>query len=250
LEDKVSTTLNQIAKAGQLSDKKFLIESRNFHKIRNIKKSDVEKVLGVILTQNIMHSGIKGKVDPATKQDILNMIQTKFKSLSIPEINKAFEIDRYSSKPEEHFNLFNAKYVAQILHKYIEWRRTNTHEKKLNIEPKKDKVFTPDEIRENRKALIKNIYNEIKSNGFCHEAWLIYDDVNAPKKNDLEYKKLLYQKELKANEVKRKLENPFQKFKSSQEGYVKNRSKAIIVCDYLKDFAHDYELFKTKITSI
>lgn len=247
-EDKLSMISSQISKVGSLSDEKFIIESRNCHKIKNIDENTLFSALAMILTKAMNLSGFKNKLDDIHKQDISRMLLTKFKNISLEEIDKAFQIDRYSENPIEHFQLFNATYVAKVLNNYIEWRRTTTKEKKLLIEPKKEFKPSPEQIKSNRKALIKNIYEEIKLKDFTHDAWLIYDDVDAPKKDDVDYKNLLFEKELKANRDQQRLKNPFQKFKQSQ-GYVKNRCKAIIVCNYLKNYTHDYEIFKQKITS-
>lgn len=203
----------------------------------------------MILTKARNLIGFKEKLPDANKQDISRMLLSKFKNISLEEIDKAFQLDRYSENPIEHFQLFNSVYVAKVLHNYLDWRRNTIHEKKLLSEPKKEFRPTTKQIQKNREELIKNIFEEIKISGFSHDAWLLYNDVDAPKKKDLEYKKLLLEKELKANKAKQQSENPFKKIKEFQKGYVYNRCKAIIICNYIRNYMHDFVVFRQQINN-
>ena len=245
-EDKHYQISKQIAKAGQMSDVKFILENRNQKKIFELEVKFVERALAEILTKNIVLSGVKGEVDNITKYDVMNMIKTKFKTLTPIEVNKAFELDRYSGSPIEHYNLFDSKYVSQILKAYKLWKKNKIVEKNLNnIEPVK-KQLTPAQKESYFNENLKLIYKELKENNFCHDLWIYYDKFDFEKKHDRPYKKLLLEKQLKKNMELRQLENPFVKVKRPETGYVYNKCKAILLSNHLIKYTHSFEMFKNQ----
>lgn len=82
-------------------------------------------VLGIMLTKIANLTGLKNKIENINKQDIVKLILTVYKHLSLDEIYYAFEMERYSlyESKTSHFQLFNAEYVAKILKKYTTWKR-------------------------------------------------------------------------------------------------------------------------------
>ena len=104
----------------------FVKDSKNQIQIKSVEnKIYLGEQLSVLITQIYNLSGIKGELNQIQAQDVLKMILTQFKELSLNEIYKAFELERYGSytKQTDHFQLFNAQYVSSILKKYKNWKR-------------------------------------------------------------------------------------------------------------------------------
>ena len=97
---------NEIDVVLKSNNKVFLQESYNFNKLHQI-KTDANFVflVGGWVTQTSMLMQIKNPVDGFIKQDIVNMLTTVFSNLSIEELIKAFELERFSVYKEktEHF---------------------------------------------------------------------------------------------------------------------------------------------------
>ena len=103
-------------------------------KIKEISKEPrFNDLLGAMFTKISVLAGIKGEIDQFTKQDISKMILSTFKELSLEELHKAFELERYGVYDDktDHFQLFDANYISQILKKYKKWKAKERLE--LNI---------------------------------------------------------------------------------------------------------------------
>lgn len=121
-----------------------------------------------MLTKITVLAGIKNKIDDLNKQDISKMILRRFKTLSLTEIYFAFEKERYSEydKKTDHFQLFNADYVSQVLNKYKNWKRETkiTH----NISAPKLMESNPISEKESDSIVEKGVqrmYDDFKKNG-------------------------------------------------------------------------------------
>ncbi|AVR46772.1 hypothetical protein C7S20_16720 [Christiangramia fulva] len=109
----------------------FAKKTHEYTKIKdfNLKDQNDKKYfqhgLSVIFTKASNMVGIKDPISPNNKQDILELILSRFGGLSLEEIDYAFKIDRYGThgEPTPHFQLFNAQYVSTILIKYKVWLR-------------------------------------------------------------------------------------------------------------------------------
>ena len=151
-------------KKNNLNNIDFVKDSKNQIQIKSIEnKIYLGEQLSLLITQIYNLSGIKGELNQIQAQDVLKMILTQFKELSLNEIYKAFELERYGSyaKETDHYQLFNAQYVSSILKKYKNWKRQikKTH----NIETLKP-VEIPTVTKEEQKKILDSgvirLYNE------------------------------------------------------------------------------------------
>jgi hypothetical protein len=115
--------LNQISKVGELNPIEFARQIPNYNKLRDLNFDDRNAMIGVMFTKITLLMGIKNPISDLDKNDIISLLITNFRNLSLEEINYAFQLERYKSYPEstDHYHLFNASYVASILNKYKEW---------------------------------------------------------------------------------------------------------------------------------
>lgn len=103
----------------------FIKENLDLPKIREVKDHpDFDDEVAKVMTDALSHSGVKGTILPIIAQDIMKMLITQYAGLSIAEVCKAFELERYRAYEDktDHFQLFNAPYVAEILIKYKKWK--------------------------------------------------------------------------------------------------------------------------------
>jgi hypothetical protein len=110
----------------KLSQVNFIKRTYELKKICDTKNNpEFGGLLVMTLSKIFTLAGIKGTIDDVNKADILNMLLSTYNGLSLFEIHKAFEMERYSNYDvkTEHFQLFNAEYVSAVLKKYINWKR-------------------------------------------------------------------------------------------------------------------------------
>lgn len=160
---------NQIAEAGRRSGLGFAKDAAGFTKIRELKPEVISDGLAAIFVQVTNFLGIKEAVSPNNKQDIRQLIETEFKSLSLEEIQKAFQMDRYGTfgETEKHYQLFNAEYVSKVLSKYKTWLRKTRFDNNLPINESFEVVkdLTQEEKDEIVISGIKRLYDEFKATG-------------------------------------------------------------------------------------
>jgi len=116
---------------------------------------------------------------------------TKFHTLTVEEIYKAFELERFGSydTKTEHYQLFNAVYVSDILKKYCEWKTNQKIE--LNYQnPKIEEkpVISEEEKRNIVKNGVERVFNEFsKENKLEDNVEYIFDFLVSEKliKSDL-----------------------------------------------------------------
>lgn len=251
-DDKVSKLFERIQEVGNLTDNQFILETRKFHKIKNVDRNQYSQMIGVVLAKAINLAGFKKAVDDIHKVDVSKMLLTKYKNITLEEIDKAFEIDRYSSDPVKHFDLFSSSYVAKILDNYQTWKSRKKNYYQLGKE-KKVLEISEEQKKENQLKLVENLFKSLQVKEFDRDAWLLYDKIECYQKTDKDYKRKLYEAQLKKYYINQKKDgqtkDEFKTFKKKIQGsnYVKNRCKSIIVCGYLKKFAQDFETFKSKI---
>lgn len=219
---------------------------------------EVRKFLALIFVKVANLVGIKDPVSEINKQDIREMILTKFKSLSVQEIDYAFKLDRYSGEPVQHYQLFNAEYVAKVLKKYQDWLLKKRQENNLNLSKIPEVVEpTPEERKEIRKQFLSNVFNDVKNTGYCTDGWLLYDDLleqekilvgDSVKKQMYDEQLKKYTEELKANGYQRSVKNEIEKLKrGDKKTVIVNRCKNILVAQFIKDFDGNYDLFYKEI---
>ena len=136
-ESGVSVMLNEIT---SLNDTEFLMYPKV--SIKDMSNEVLGAQLPKVLMKFSVFTGFKGVIDQANKQDITKMILSQYKSLAVVEIDKAFQMERYGSfaTKTDHYQLFNAIYISDILNKYLKWKkeRRNVLNLKPLEEPKKE----------------------------------------------------------------------------------------------------------------
>jgi hypothetical protein len=143
----------------------FLKSNLDNKKIRErATEPDIKTIIGAMLIKIGALAGIKNEIEYLIGKDILKMLLSTYADLTLEELYMAFELERYGGLEDktEHFQLFNADYIAKILKKYKKW--------KINIKTHHD--LTPDtmktaEITEGKKELImingvNRLYQEYK----------------------------------------------------------------------------------------
>jgi len=111
-------------------------------------KKNLQQGLSMIFTKVCNLIGLKDPISNNNKIDIVEMIISRFKGLSLEEIDYAFRIDRYGDhgEPTPHYQLFNAEYVSTVLGKYKNWLRKTRVSNNLPIsKPTEEKALTEDE---------------------------------------------------------------------------------------------------------
>ncbi|MGZ9736522.1 hypothetical protein [Flavobacterium sp. GNP002] len=114
-----------------VSPVQFLKNNLRNKKIKErVTEPDIKVLIGLMIVKIGTLSGMKNQIDFLIAQDILKMIFSVYKELTIEEIYKAFELERYGAYDEktDHFQLIDAEYVAKILKKYKVWKqKIRTH---------------------------------------------------------------------------------------------------------------------------
>lgn len=149
---KQQTQLDKIAKAGDTNEITFAKNTITFDKIRNIPRNEVSEGLAMIFVKVSNISGIKEAISDINKQDIKEMILSRFAGLSLEEIDYAFKLERYGAYGDktQHFQLFNSEYVSTVLNKYKKW----LNEKRVNNNLPISEKEKPMELTEEEKELI------------------------------------------------------------------------------------------------
>ncbi|WGK93779.1 MULTISPECIES: hypothetical protein [Flavobacterium] len=121
-------TLNDIVKSTESPVVGFLQSAYNFKKIRNrITEINFANVVGLMVTKIAALAGINGEIDMATKYDLLRYVKTRCSDISLEEIYKAFELERYNEYPTKsnHYQLFGTEYFSEVIKKYRVWKAEN-----------------------------------------------------------------------------------------------------------------------------
>ena len=117
--------ISEIETICELSKVKFFDVVYSVEKIKDRKyQPNFKMLLGAVLTKISILAGIKNEIDQFTKQDLIKMLTTSFGEISVEEIYKAFELERYGNYETrtEHFQQFNAEYISEVLKKYKVWK--------------------------------------------------------------------------------------------------------------------------------
>ncbi len=166
-----TSTLDDLATLCRLTPIQFVKQSYLVPTIRTDLNPSNQNLLTAVLIQAHTLAGFKGEIDEITKKDLSNLISNRFNNLSVIEISKAFENERfglYESK-SNGYNYFGAEYVSEILDKYEAWkldlkqRHNITRESVIPIQNQSP------EISESQKTEIMNqaierLFEEYKKN--------------------------------------------------------------------------------------
>ena len=135
LDDKQPKQLEKILRGGndifeleticKFEKKEFFSYVYQVEKIKNRKyQANFNQFLGQVFAKIAVLSGIKNEIDPFVKTDIFKMIKYHYNTLSVEEIYKAFELERFNvyEKKTEHYQLFDSNYISDVLKKYVQWK--------------------------------------------------------------------------------------------------------------------------------
>ena len=135
---------------------------------------DIKLIIGVMMIKISAMAGIKTEIDISTAEDITRMILSFNNDLTVEEVYKAFELERYgiyakmcaSTKESiidktNHFQLFNADYVSTILSKYRSWKNLIRNEHNISKNTVQE-VKSPDaeEVKKIMDAATIRIFDE------------------------------------------------------------------------------------------
>jgi hypothetical protein len=145
-----------------------------FKKIYQIDKKTVGPLLGAIFTNISLLLGIREPISKINKEDILRMILTHYKKISLEEIVYAFELERYGKfkTKSKHFQNFNAEYVAEVLIKYKDWLAQTRFDNNLPISKKRQipkETISEAQKNEIMKQGSLRCFNEFKETGHIQD---------------------------------------------------------------------------------
>ena len=186
----------------------------DYPKIRDvIDKNQIEGLLNFIPT--IL--GIKfNSQDDKNQLDrqmilVLDLIKSKFSTLTIPEIREAFKMYVAHELPNTKvFRVVDCIAVAEVLVAYMEFRSESlrVYDQKKTMLELPQKQLSEMEERENRLKFLKIIFDEVKSVGYSHDAHRLFLELE--KKGFInikpEDKRIIYEQELKKYIPKKKEE--------------------------------------------
>lgn len=236
----------------------FLKKSQHYEPLKNRREEDgIMTLIGITLTKIASLAGITNEIDALTRTDIVTMLFSSFKTLSIDEIYFAFQKERYGEYEVKtsHYNLFNADYVSNVLKKFIEWKKSKKTEHNITME---SKALLP-EISQTQKEKIhyeslQMAYENLKTTGHDDMAWLLYPYVDKKTSLTKEEKKRIYKqeeekylKELKTNPEK-SIRVKYKTYpKHEQTGrynsVIQTRCKVRTVIDYIRPHLASFDDF-------
>lgn len=208
---------NVVISSCELSPIAFLKSNHSFKKLRERKtEANISILLSVAWTKISALAGLKSSTDVEVSQDITNMIFNIHNDLSLEEIYKAFELERHCvyNEKTEHYQLFNAEYVAEILKKYKKWKQQTKIEH--NITSNSQNNMLPEMSEAQKKETMDNAiirkFNEYLETNQVEEPFVyIFDElyerniIKQPTKDDPETQ-LYYLKKLEQAKIQIKEE--------------------------------------------
>lgn len=207
------------------------------------------KQITVIFTTASIHLGIKDPISDITKDDLVELILSRFKTLSLNEIDYALKMERYGSLGDKthHYQLFNAEYLATVLDKYISWKREikRTH----NISKQIDKVEISEEEKKHWENLaVVSAIENFQENGIIervHVYDILFDLGYLPKDVDFKNKMLKSAKELlemnlnstiaKTRDERLELKESLNVIQNLKSNKVINQAKILIVQKFFRE---------------
>ncbi len=195
--------------------------------ISELKKDDCFfNTLGVLITKIANLSGLKSEIAQINKEDIVDLILDYNKHLSLEEIYFAFKLERYNqySEKSNHYELFGAEYVSEVLKKFKYWKIKNIKEHKPVFKSLSKKLKPTAE--QNQKAYENAILEcllEVSSTGQLPEGKLyLYYELH--KRKELPLHTIVFKERVKKAVLKK-----YWKKKSTTEDILKKlKRKALI----------------------
>lgn len=241
--------------------------NEDFPKFRDvIALNEIEGLINFLLTLlNIKVSNESEKIQLDNQMAlIIDLVRTKFGSLTIPEIKEAFKMYVAKEFPElKTFRILDSITVGEVLTAYTNYRNDF-----LRIYDQKNKIANTPVVEisdEQKKAIrqefLKMVYDEIKKTGYCHDARHLFFELQESGKMIISdsVKKDLYKKQFDKELFALKTQNlktPSNQLKetiktmeslNADGKFVKTvveNCRAISVCDFLSDYIESYQEFE------
>ncbi|MBC7845591.1 MAG: hypothetical protein H7Y10_03770 [Flavobacterium sp.] len=166
-QNRVVEAISVIEQKCSLPSVQFLKSNLENKKIRDRQtEPDIKTLIGVMFAKIGALSGIKNEIDSMIAQDIMKMIFNAYGNLTIEEIYKAFELERYGSFEDKtpHFQMIDADYVAKILKKYIQWRHNIKMQHNITSDTLKLDAITESQKETIVKEGVNQFYQQYKTN--------------------------------------------------------------------------------------
>lgn len=244
------------------------ILSEDFTKFKNvIAKDELEDLMNFLI--RILNIKISTDEDRENMNFqmvmIIDLIKTKFGSLTIPEIKEAFRMYVAREFSEiKVFRILDCAAVGEVLTAFTNFRtdalRTYTDKQIRERNELEQKSEDKEKIRND---FLHSVFSDIQSKQkFSSSAWLLFSDVesklsinNATKKRLYNLQDRKYLRELEHDVISQKRRPHHVELletaqKNSNTGklnaIVQNRCRAIVVCNYLRQFK-TFEEFRKEV---
>lgn len=220
----------------------------------------IKKLLAAVFVEAATLSGIKNEIDQPNASDITALVFNKHSNLTVEEICKAFQMERHLEFGEatDHFQLFNAQYVATILKKYVDWKRQTMHQQNIQLPSNQNQnQVSPEDIRTVKIAGILDCFEDFLVSGkvddFRFNVFdMLYSAGMLPKtgqneKIDARYSQIkteaqeqlileigIARASVKSKDQAEDLKNIYSEVKSGFGNALDNRTKAIVLANYFK----------------
>lgn len=166
-ESRAAIKLSEIEDKCNIPVIAFLKANYDSIKIRNRKtEPEIKFLIGAALLKSAVHLGLKD-IDNLHKPDILNAIFLHYNDLTLEEIYKAFELERYGmyEVKTDHFQLFNAEYVTTILKKYRVFKSRLKSDHNIMPDNQDSQELSPEEKEQMVKDAVNRVFNEFIETG-------------------------------------------------------------------------------------
>lgn len=240
-----------------LSEVGFIKDTLTQTKIRNINNSyELSKQIGIVFAVATNHLGIKQAIADITKTDIMEMITTRFKNLSINEVAYAFKMERYGGLGErtEHYQLFNSEYVSKVLMKYKDFKRQTKVIHEISVVAPKNVEASEEEKQFWINKGVNDCLDFFIENSFIEKGKLyIYDvlyDLDYLSK-DTEYKKGIHKAAIECIETEQQLRETksladikdkkeiLRQIQIPKNGILINKCKELVLCQFFRLMLRD-----------
>ena len=155
LADKQSITLNTIQQVGELTPLAVAKQRYQYPRLKDLPPKQVSSLFGVVFTRIVSLVGIKGDIDPLQKEEIWNVVFSRFSWLSFQDIYKAFQMDRSRvfGVKTDHYQFFDVSYVSEVLDRYQQWLQSTQQEHHIKWQQCQAKQITMS--KEDEEKIIK-----------------------------------------------------------------------------------------------
>lgn len=229
----------------------FLRDNYGFKKIRDrLAEPNFKLALGLAFAEICAYAGIKFEISEPDKKDIHRMILMVYSDLTLEEIYKAFELERYGlyGVKTEHYQQFNADYVSNVLQKFKKWRQEARMQHNISADQKSEpKVELSEQEKRDLmdKAIIRSFDEYLANSEISIPCGHIFDELYErkmfPENTDYQKKyqiaKFQIEKELKSEksphrQERLKIKEAIESLGNTNNEKVLARAKMLVLKEY------------------